>query len=264
MKMTLNSNRIQQTTAAVVLAAACLAALPATARAYDDNDRHAAGRGLEGTWSFQVTLRDCSSGAPLGVPFYSLLTFNEGGTMTETTANAMFYPAERGPGHGGVVARERRRIRRCQRSPLSGKIPRPDHRQWRPHPGTDHPAEHPDGQQPEYLPDDLSIGRVLQTGWHPHPQRLRDRAGELVSRLIRNPGRHRHGPEQPRPGALAGYCCSEDADSALLSWRQAHATLTNSGPGKPAPFSLMQLPRIFAASTPVPLSTAQVGHPRRS
>jgi hypothetical protein len=100
MKMTLNLQRIQRTAAAAVLAAACLAALPATARAHDDNDRHAAGRALEGTWSFQITLRDCSSGAPIGAPFFSLLTFNQGGTMTETTANSMFYPAERGPGHG--------------------------------------------------------------------------------------------------------------------------------------------------------------------
>lgn len=98
MKMTLTY--IQRTTAAVVLAAASVAALPTTARAHDDNERHAAGAALEGTWVVQVTQRDCSSGAPLGVPFYSLLTFNEGGTMTETTANAMFYPAERGPGHG--------------------------------------------------------------------------------------------------------------------------------------------------------------------
>jgi hypothetical protein len=100
MKMTLNLQRIQQATAAVVLAAASVAAFPATASAYDDNDRHAAGRALEGTWAFQITLRDCTSGTPLGAPFFSLLTFNQGGTMTETTANSMFFPAEREPGHG--------------------------------------------------------------------------------------------------------------------------------------------------------------------
>ncbi len=43
----------------------------------------------------------------------------------------------------------------------------------------------------------------------------------------------------------------------LLSWKQAHATLTNSGPRKPAPLSLMQQSRISAASTAVPLTTAQ-------
>lgn len=97
--MKINLKGIQKATVAVMLAA-CVTPLPATARTQDDNDRHAAGRGLEGTWSVQVTRRDCSSGASLGVPFYSLLTFAQGGTITETTANPMFYPAERGPGHG--------------------------------------------------------------------------------------------------------------------------------------------------------------------
>jgi hypothetical protein len=99
MKMTLRN--IQRTAAAaVVLTTACVAALPATAQAHNDNDRQAEGRALEGTWTVQITLRDCTSGAALGVPFFSLLTFARGGTMTETTANSMFYPAERGPGHG--------------------------------------------------------------------------------------------------------------------------------------------------------------------
>ncbi len=55
---------------------------------------------LKGTWTVQVQQRDCQSGDTLGAPFLSLLTFDEGGTMTETTANPMFYPSERGPGHG--------------------------------------------------------------------------------------------------------------------------------------------------------------------
>ena len=58
------------------------------------------GRKLEGSWVVQVALHDCTSGTPIGLPFQSLLTFAKGGTMTETTANAMFFPAERGPGHG--------------------------------------------------------------------------------------------------------------------------------------------------------------------
>ena len=48
----------------------------------------------------QVTLRNCSNGNPLGPPFQSLLTFGVGGTLTETTSTSMFFPAERGPGHG--------------------------------------------------------------------------------------------------------------------------------------------------------------------
>jgi len=56
--------------------------------------------GLAGTWQVQVTLRNCQSGAPIGAPFYSLLTFADGGTLTESTANPLFYPAVRGPGQG--------------------------------------------------------------------------------------------------------------------------------------------------------------------
>jgi hypothetical protein len=97
--MKMNLKGIQSTTAIVMLAA-CITPLHATARTQDENDRHAAGRGLEGTWSVQVTQHDCSTGAPLGVPFLSLLTFARGGTMTETTSNPLFYPAVRGPGHG--------------------------------------------------------------------------------------------------------------------------------------------------------------------
>lgn len=58
----------------------------------------ASGRGLEGTWRVEVTLRDCNTGAPLGSPFRSLITFARGGTVSETTSR--FSPAVRGPGHG--------------------------------------------------------------------------------------------------------------------------------------------------------------------
>jgi len=61
----------------------------------DDDDR-----GLAGSWLFQISIQDCNSGAPLGQPFQSLLTFAKGGTLTESTSNPMFFPAERGPGHG--------------------------------------------------------------------------------------------------------------------------------------------------------------------
>ncbi|MBI3478238.1 MAG: hypothetical protein HY010_21115 [Acidobacteria bacterium] len=55
---------------------------------------------LEGTWTVQVSIVDCTSGQTLGNPFPSLLTFARGGALTETTANPAFFPAERGPGHG--------------------------------------------------------------------------------------------------------------------------------------------------------------------
>jgi hypothetical protein len=69
----------------------------ATARAQDwDRD----GRTLVGTWVVTVTQQACPSGPAIAPPFKSLLTFNAGGTMTETTDNPMFFPALRGPGHG--------------------------------------------------------------------------------------------------------------------------------------------------------------------
>jgi hypothetical protein len=54
-------------------------------------------RKLEGTWRVQVTIRDCQSGAELRT-FPALLTFAQGGTLTETTTG--FPPAQRTPGHG--------------------------------------------------------------------------------------------------------------------------------------------------------------------
>ena len=62
------------------------------------SEQAASGRGLEGTWRVEVTLRDCNTGAALRSPFRSLLSFARGGTMTETTARVS--PALRGPGHG--------------------------------------------------------------------------------------------------------------------------------------------------------------------
>ena len=47
-----------------------------------------------------VTLRNCQTGKQLGPPFQSLLTFNVGGTLNESTANPNFYPDVRLPGQG--------------------------------------------------------------------------------------------------------------------------------------------------------------------
>jgi hypothetical protein len=48
----------------------------------------------------QVTLRDCATKAPLGAPFNSLVSFHEGGTVSESTAAVAFQIGQRGPGHG--------------------------------------------------------------------------------------------------------------------------------------------------------------------
>ncbi len=72
----------------------------ASARAASWPDEDEQGQRLEGSWTFQIALQDCTLGTPIGAPFFSLLTFARGGTVLETTSNPMFFPAVRGPGHG--------------------------------------------------------------------------------------------------------------------------------------------------------------------
>jgi hypothetical protein len=55
---------------------------------------------IVGTWSVQVQLYNCETEEPMGNPFSSFLTFDVGGTMTETTTNPVFAVGQRGPGHG--------------------------------------------------------------------------------------------------------------------------------------------------------------------
>lgn len=60
----------------------------------------ASGKRLVGTWRVTVQLYDCATEAPIGPPFASLLTFNEGGTMAGSTTNPGFAVAQRGPDQG--------------------------------------------------------------------------------------------------------------------------------------------------------------------
>jgi hypothetical protein len=64
----------------------------------EDGDRD--GRTVQGTWAVSGTRQECPNGTAIAPPFKSSLTFDAGGTMTETTDNPMFFPAVRGPGHG--------------------------------------------------------------------------------------------------------------------------------------------------------------------
>lgn len=59
--------------------------------------QNTAARTLEGSWSVQVTIRNCQTGAALA-SFPSMNTFMRGGTMQEFSAGAA--PLPRGPGHG--------------------------------------------------------------------------------------------------------------------------------------------------------------------
>jgi hypothetical protein len=56
--------------------------------------------GLTGTWSVDVTLRNCATGAPLDPTFRSLVTFHYGGTLSESTATLASAVGQRSPGHG--------------------------------------------------------------------------------------------------------------------------------------------------------------------
>lgn len=61
--------------------------------------------GLVGTWFVEVTLRNCTTNAPMG-SFRSLVTFHRGGTVTENTTSPGFAIGQRSSGQGNwdVVA----------------------------------------------------------------------------------------------------------------------------------------------------------------
>jgi hypothetical protein len=61
---------------------------------------------LVGTWTVQVTLRDCATNAPLGPSLNSLVTFHRGGTLGESAGSSAFAIGQRSPGHG-TWARQR-------------------------------------------------------------------------------------------------------------------------------------------------------------
>jgi hypothetical protein len=56
--------------------------------------------GLVGAWRVQVTLRNCSTRAPLGPPFHALVSFHRGGTISESAGGVTFAPGQRSAGHG--------------------------------------------------------------------------------------------------------------------------------------------------------------------
>jgi hypothetical protein len=55
---------------------------------------------IQGVWLVQVTLRNCASGAPLGPAFPSVVSFHEGGTVSETTTAPAFAIGQRTSGQG--------------------------------------------------------------------------------------------------------------------------------------------------------------------
>jgi hypothetical protein len=94
--MTSNADTARVRTAtALGLAAAALVTLTAAVAHAGGSDTRVAG-----TYAVQVTLRDCTSGAPAGPPFDSLVTLHAGGTISETPGGRAFAPGQRGAGHG--------------------------------------------------------------------------------------------------------------------------------------------------------------------
>jgi hypothetical protein len=88
----------------VALCAAGILATGFHAKAQSDQ-RFAARRGglspaLVGAWRVTVQVQDCQAHTPLGNPFYSLLSFEPGGTMGGTTANPAFMPGQRSSDSG--------------------------------------------------------------------------------------------------------------------------------------------------------------------
>jgi hypothetical protein len=57
-------------------------------------------RSIEGVWAVSITLRNCTTTAPLGHSSRGLFTFHEGGTLTESPANPGFAAGQRSIGHG--------------------------------------------------------------------------------------------------------------------------------------------------------------------
>lgn len=90
-------NRIHTRGVAAVIAVA--GALMSGSVGLAHSDRSGRKNSIEGTWMVRVTLRDCSTNAALG-SFNSLVSFNDGGTISETTSSPAFAIGQRSPGQG--------------------------------------------------------------------------------------------------------------------------------------------------------------------
>jgi hypothetical protein len=90
--------RIGRTTVPAIAGALALGVLVLGSTARAQSEQSSAVQNLEGTWRVQISLYNCSTGAPQS-SFWSLLTFARGGTMTETTSNPALIGL-RSPGHG--------------------------------------------------------------------------------------------------------------------------------------------------------------------
>jgi hypothetical protein len=81
-------------------ACAIVAGLVAVALSPQEMRLQAQAPTIEGVWGMSITIRDCTTNAPLGPPFRSLLTFHQGGTISESPANPGLAVGQRSHGHG--------------------------------------------------------------------------------------------------------------------------------------------------------------------
>lgn len=102
MNRTLNIPIGRATFAAMSLACGLVLTTPANGFAQS--------QALAGTWIVQVTLRNCATNASMG-SFNSLVTFHEGGTISEDPASPTFAIGQRSSGHGTWVFEGRRTFR---------------------------------------------------------------------------------------------------------------------------------------------------------
>lgn len=105
MKSGISNQGLARLLTAIVLIAVMLfagAGLTAQARSEGASSKN----DIVGTWRMTVTIYDCSTGAERP-PFHSMISFAEGGTMTETASNPGFQPGQRGPGHGSWTATDK-------------------------------------------------------------------------------------------------------------------------------------------------------------
>ena len=90
----------KQTSTAAAISLLTLLLLASTAVRAGAQSDAADGAGLTGAWMVKVTLRDCTTGAPLGPVINSLVTFHRDGTISEAAGGLAFAPGQRSPGHG--------------------------------------------------------------------------------------------------------------------------------------------------------------------
>jgi len=98
----MNAKQSRQRCVATIAILALMSALFTTlsGTVIAQSSQSASASGLVGTWTVQVTLRDCLTAAPLGPSFGSLVTFHRGGTLSESAGSLAFAIGQRPSGHG--------------------------------------------------------------------------------------------------------------------------------------------------------------------